>query len=53
MSRADRMKNFLRDKLCIGHSGDDKDDDLCLSKALLRVSDEFDSLSYNVLVRCR
>ena len=30
---------------CIGHSDDDKDDDLCLSKALLHVSDEFYSSS--------
>ena len=28
-----------------GYSGDDEDDDSCLSEALLQVSDEFDSLS--------
>ena len=39
------MKFFWRDKPWIGHSGDDEDDDPCLSEALLQVSDEFDSLS--------
>ena len=36
---------FFCNEPWIGHSGDDEDDDPCLSDALLHVSDEFDCLS--------
>ena len=45
MPNQSREKFFWRNEPWIGRSGDDEDDDPCLSKALLQVSDEFDSLS--------